>query len=518
MATLVQPQAVPETRPMSWPRWARTALLVLVAVGTVWRCLRYLLQFPIWGDEAFVCLNLLDRDYLGLTQPLRFVQVAPLLFLWAERTALRVLGGGELALRLLPFLASLGSLCLFWRLTRLTLPATARLLAVGFLAVAYYPVRHGCEVKPYAFDLFFALALLTAAAGWLRRPERLRDLVLLTLSVPIALMTSYPAVFVAGAVSLALLPKVWRRPDWRAKALYAAYNGLMLASFALVYRIAGTGQYASAGGTDNFYWTEWFPPAQPLALLKWLALAHTGNMMAYPVGGRDGASTLTLLLVLAGAWHLWRARRQALLVLCLTPFALTFIAAALHRYPYGGSARVAQHLAPAICLLAGAGAASGITWLARRGAHAQGLTLTACGLLVLIGGVGMIRDWQKPYKTEGDQEVRRVVKEVFRSAGPADQVIVLDAPDGAAPTFEWYLRQHPERVAWGGTVDWQRLEAGGDLWVFSFSRDGSRRDAFEARLGGRMVRVEQTVADVQLGQCDETVEHYEVYRWTSPER
>jgi len=29
-----------------------------------------------------------------------------------------------------------------------------------------------------------------------------------------------------------------------------------------------------------------------------------------------------------------------------TPAALTFAAAALHRYPYGGSARIAQHLAP----------------------------------------------------------------------------------------------------------------------------------------------------------------------------
>src|SRR5437588_3611757 len=82
-----------------WPRWSRNVALMLVLLGMAWRLLRYLLQFPIWGDEAFVCLNFLDRDYLGLMKPLRYVQVAPILFLWSERTAYRLLGGSELALR-----------------------------------------------------------------------------------------------------------------------------------------------------------------------------------------------------------------------------------------------------------------------------------------------------------------------------------------------------------------------------------------------------------------------------------
>ena len=112
-------------------RFWRNLALVLLLVGLAWRALRYFLQFPIWGDEAFVCLNFLDRDFATLTGPLRFVQVAPILFLWTELAAYRMLGGSELALRLLPFLAGLGSLFLFWRLARLTLSPRACALAVG---------------------------------------------------------------------------------------------------------------------------------------------------------------------------------------------------------------------------------------------------------------------------------------------------------------------------------------------------------------------------------------------------
>src|SRR5579871_2646576 len=75
-------------------RW----LIALVAVGIGWRTFRYLLQLPIWGDEAFVALNLLDRGYLGLLKPLRFAQVAPVLFMWSELTVFRALGGSELSL------------------------------------------------------------------------------------------------------------------------------------------------------------------------------------------------------------------------------------------------------------------------------------------------------------------------------------------------------------------------------------------------------------------------------------
>ena len=63
-----------------------------------------------------------------------------MLFLWGELTAFSALGPSELALRLLPFLAGMGGLLLFWRLAHLTLPPLGRTLAVGFLAVAIWPV------------------------------------------------------------------------------------------------------------------------------------------------------------------------------------------------------------------------------------------------------------------------------------------------------------------------------------------------------------------------------------------
>src|ERR1700733_14920849 len=85
--------------------WLRLALAATILAGLCWRAVRYVLQFPIWGDEAMLLLNILDRDYAGLTQHLDYSQVAPLLFLWLEKTALVLLGSASWSVHLFPMLA-----------------------------------------------------------------------------------------------------------------------------------------------------------------------------------------------------------------------------------------------------------------------------------------------------------------------------------------------------------------------------------------------------------------------------
>ena len=66
-------------------------VMTCLFVGLLWRTVRLLVEFPIWGDEAMLLVNVVDRDYHALTQTLSFVQVAPLLFLWGEKTAVVLL-------------------------------------------------------------------------------------------------------------------------------------------------------------------------------------------------------------------------------------------------------------------------------------------------------------------------------------------------------------------------------------------------------------------------------------------
>lgn len=427
---------------------------VAVGIGATWRLVRYLLQFPIWGDESFVCVNFLDTSYGKLIGPLRVGQICPLPFLWSELTLYHWLGPAEWVLRLLPFVAGLAALALFWPLCRRVLPPVPAALALALLAVSYYPVRHAVEVKPYAEDLLVALMLLLPAVLYVQNPGQTRWLIILTVLVPLALVSSYPAVIVAGSISLVLLPIVWRQPSRHAKTWFVMCNLLLLSAFWGNYTLIGKLQLSPhLGNPNNAFnstWHEWFPDRDPLSLAWWFLKANTGNSLAYPIGGPNFGSSLTTLLCIIGAWSWWRFGNRQILALLLWPFVLSMIAGILHKYPYGGSARLDQHLAPAICLLL----ANGLVTVLRRCLPVRERRANAlvAAALAAFAAVGLIRDIVRPYKTTAELWNRNFVEDLLSRAGPNDRVVIFHAPAKVRPGLEWYFRQHDDRVYWNGDL------------------------------------------------------------------
>ena len=82
-----RPQQIPESQ-----RWLTAAIWFFVILGVVIRLVRYLVDYPIWHDEAFLACSLWDRDYVDLLRPLDYGQVAPWLFLVIERAIVIALG------------------------------------------------------------------------------------------------------------------------------------------------------------------------------------------------------------------------------------------------------------------------------------------------------------------------------------------------------------------------------------------------------------------------------------------
>jgi hypothetical protein len=427
-------------------------------INLAWRLIRYGMVFPLWGDEARVAVNLFDRLPGALLEPLDYLQIVPVLFLWAEWGVSRLLGLGELALRLLPVVAGVLSLLVFWRLARATLDRRSRVAAVALFAASYYPVRHATEVKPYSLDLLFGALLLLL--GWRLLQGRGR-LWTFGIVAAVSVWFSYPAIFVAAAVFVLYGARLLATP------LVAGGNGqgivphslwriagvglLLAASFVAMVLVVGQTQ-AEAGSflLEHSHWSRAFPPLEaPWRIPLWLVEVHTGNLFAYPNGGNHYGSAATFLLFLAGCVTLWRSRRRLLLAVLLSPFPLMLVAAFLGRYPYGGSARVAQHVVPSICLICGAGVVGTAAALLGRRRVAPALRIWVA-LMALFAVGGIVRTVTKPYKHAYDAETRRVVTELGVRSEPGDRWIVFGALDESAlaPT----LPRVPGWRGWGG--DW----------------------------------------------------------------
>ena len=522
---------------MKWlptPSLVRRATTWFVAMGVAIRLLRYLLNYPLWGDEAFVAVDFIDRGYRDLLRPMTYHQICPLLFLWAERTAVRLLGFGEWSLRLVPILGALASMLLFRRLASRLVGEIPTLLAVAIFAVSYYPIRHAAEVKPYASDLLAALALLVPAAQWLRDPSRTRWAWVLAVVGPIAVALSHPSAFVVGGVGLALAPTAWK---WRGRGPLAPLVIFLVGSTAifLVLYLAFTAPQAQdvAAGRMTEYWAEAFPPrTSPTALLAWLLEVHTGHMLAYPAGGAHGLSLLTALAVAAGALSLARRRAFATLTLMLAPFGLNLLASVLGAYPYGHTPRIMQYAAPATCLLAGLGL-DRLFALARSPGRRFRLTLVTLASLALLGSGLLVGQVVSPGRSTCDQRSREFARWLWTEKGRHAEVVcaksdlglVFDAPHWDHGRTALYLCNraiHSSRAP-GVSPSWSRIREDRPLVCVFYNELPTELPAFQNWLAGMTDRYDlrsRAAFDVnaETGRYGDMEDRYTIYEFVPRRR
>jgi hypothetical protein len=425
--------------------WTAPRLVSLfLLIGLLTRAIRYYLCFPLWDDESFLCVNLIDRGYADLLHPLDYHQVAPILFLWSERTIVKLLGFSEYSLRLIPFACSIASLFVFRKVAERLLSGPALVIAVAVFAVSYPGIRYAAEAKPYGTDLFVSLVMLWLVVEWQHRRD-LRLLQILAAIMPFVLGISYPAVFAAGGYSLLVCGILWGKQGTKSEwIVWGLWNASLVASFAVWFLAVGRIQSGAEAEFMGEYWKLNFPPVgQPWLVPYWLLKTHASDFLAYPVGGPKWASTLTLLLCLAGLWQLIRSRQTLWLGLLFGPACLHFLAAAMQKYPYGGHVKFSQYLAPMICCLIGVGTAQIIDWSARWHFSSTRALTRVCAILLLVGLGSVVRDLVSPYKTRSDYRARAFAQAFWPGTHAAEEVACLKSDLG----LDFVPRQHVE-LSW----------------------------------------------------------------------
>lgn len=406
---------------------------ILIGIGAALRTARWIDARSLWVDEARVALNLLDRSYAGLLEPLDFDQGAPVGFLLAAKLVSSAFGSNELSLRALPLAAGLAALPCFRAVSRRLLPQSAALLALALFALSEPLVHYSAELKPYAADVLAALALTWGA---LRVRDAGRGWVPLAFGGAVALAFSNAAVFVCAGLASVLALERWRRGGWRAALPAAALGALWALVFAALWlaflRDAETRAYMAA------YWKPGFMPFPPTSLteLAWyprMFFAYFADPAGFRLPG------LAMVATLLGAAALLR-RDAAALGLLLAPVAFLCVASALGLYPiatappaeFPWNGRLILFTTPACTLLV----AAGIGGLARAEPRAlRAIAALTAALLLLAGAATSLARLVDPPRV---QEMRDVAAFVAQRLEPGDRLL---AHDQAIPLFRFYARR-----------------------------------------------------------------------------
>lgn len=428
-----------------WPVVAGAAL----ALGVAARAVQYASDRSLWLDEALLA-PLVHRPWTELLDP-RDLAPTPPAFAWAAKAIALVLGDSEHALRLLPFLGSLGALvtmaALAWRL----LPPRGAAAAIVFAALSPFLVYYAGEFKPYSTDVWVSAAILLGAWEarrtrlWADRP-RVRAAVIGAALVGVLL--SYPAVLVLAGVLAALWWDARRRGDaaWAAQLRPGVVGAVGLLVLGAVVRATLRDGAALADYWRDGFWPlpprSWRDASWPLTAFLWLVrepfglLVHKGSLVPHALA----------LLVIVGAVALAR-QRNAVAALLLAPVAMGFLAAALRLYPLAGdwkwAGRVSLYLAPSVYLLAGAGVAAMLGSVVGATARAA-LALAAAAAVAVPMAAELVH--VVPYARADWRDALRAMAALRR---PGERVFVHY---DAAPLVRYYaprLGLRPAAIVWG---------------------------------------------------------------------
>ena len=318
--------------------------ITLIGFGIPLRTVQYAANPSLWVDESALALNIIQRTYAGLLQPLDYGQAAPVGFLLLEKFVSLRLGIGEYALRLVPFLSGVASLFLFYALAKRCLVREAVPWALFLFAIASPLVYYSSELKQYSSDVFITLVILLAGIRAREKNLALFSVAMFGAAGAVGIWFSQPATFVAGGVALALVVSCVAQKDWGGAGLAGLAGTLFLLSFGAEYHFL-----IRHIRLDHFleYWSRDlmpFPPSSPWHLL-WIWDTFI-FLFIFPMGlALKGLGAFSFL---CGVISMLKRNRDTLFILFF-PALITIVASALQRYPLRG--RLVLFLAPFLAIL-----------------------------------------------------------------------------------------------------------------------------------------------------------------------
>jgi len=403
-----------------------------VGLGCLLRVVEYLLNRSLWLDEAYLALNILHRPWAGLLRPLDNHQGAPLIFLLLEKLASLRLGSSEYALRLLPLLAGIVSMLLFYKLATRAISGIAIPIALGLFAISPSLIYYSSELKQYSCDVAVAILLYFLAIEGSDGRWKPLKVVAFGLAGAVAIWISHPATFVLAGMGATLSIALIAQKDW-AKLLRLSLAFLIwVASLAACYAIALRKLAQDAVLLD--YWKENFMPLPPRSVtdFKWFVDSFFGFFSGTAALQFAG---LAAFVFLVGCISMYGHNRQRLFLL-LSPVVPTLLASGAHKYPFGG--RLALFLVPPAVLLMAEGAAV-IRAAAQDYLPAAGVVLVA--LLFLDPGIYVLHHFAKPHTEIArpgimlPEEIKPVRAYLRAHEQPGDLIYVFSESE---PAWEYY--------------------------------------------------------------------------------
>ena len=373
---------------------------LLIAAGLFLRTRQYIVARSLWLDEAMLALNIVNRSFVELTQPLDYNQGAPIGFLLLQKLIIQNLGNKDYILRLFPFIAGIAAIFIMHNVAKKYIGSRGSLIATGLFVISVPLIYYASEAKQYSSDVFASLLLLFLAHRCISADSTFKHFFVLGLVGALSIYMSHPALLVIMGIGFSLTVDMFFRKD-RQRLLWVGIILLFwLINFITLYFIS-LRSLASNEALIN-YWSSIFMPIPPWSNIEWFIKTFS-TMLINPVGLGSNMAIIAILTVL-GCSSLFIENWPSALLLTM-PFFTTLLASGFEKYPFQD--RLLLFIVPMVLLLLAEGLER--LYLLVRKYN----TSIAIGVCVIIGALIMYKPMETAFQNLKTPNMREHIKPVM---------------------------------------------------------------------------------------------------------
>jgi len=418
---------------INWTTGLNIAILITLLLGAM-AMINGITIRSLWLDESFFARNVAQfpDGYFNQSAP-----TAPLFYVISWLLT-QILGKVELAYRLLPLLAALGSVALLGRFLIQRYSRFTAFIAVVLMMTCYSFSHHAAFAHAYTMDLFFG-ALLLIQSDKVLNTSSMRQRWLWLLYCILAILGSMPGIFIVGANCLALLAvPLFEKDREKFKLNFRFVLPVGLSAFLMT---AGLYFAMTVERTDMFYWDRYFPAGlMPWTIGKWF-LDSTAGLTGYFFWNSTNG-LLGLFLIFAGTAWFVNTNKSKLALLCWLPMAITILAAVIQKYPWGG-VRTAIFTFPYVLILL----ASGLELLWRLSwSRFSRMIVAVAFLAITVPSIWVLKKAVIPVH-DGTEAIKTLRSHMESEMQDGDSYLIYYA---AKTQFEFYFPALTEKAIYQG--------------------------------------------------------------------
>ena len=310
-------------------------IYIIIFYGFTIRFYQYLGNRELWTDEILLFEAIVNKNFLDLTT-LYNDQIAPILFILTTKILLSILHSKELffeinlILRFIPFLASLGSIVLFYKICKKFFCNEVVILGIFIFSTSPNLIYYSQEFKQYSLDVFFTLLIFYNYFNF--NTYSYKKKLFLTLCAFFIPFFSHASIFALGSVVIHLFFLNFKSRNIIKISKIISLGLFFLISFLInyVYLIATNAQKDQI----NEYWSNHFLPLPSSLFDVQIWLKVFGQFYTYS-GFSILISLIILYLSVYGFKMLLKDRSNFLIIIIIT-FLLILLASIVGKYPFGG--------------------------------------------------------------------------------------------------------------------------------------------------------------------------------------